>query len=358
VLLSLFTVAVSKQNCDPRADFMLPFSPLADGFTSSTVPGPLFHDRFYHVSQLLLSPEQWMWISHGADYDFLVQLDPALQARNASFLDPSTFTPLAPATVLTLRPSNKAGGFLPNTPVAASQVFWLLIGYPQTLPAFGTNSSGPYFSYTMLDHFADSFKFQRGGLRLKAPFEAGQTKVPGAQPQITISVPRNSLPLDGIWNIPGNVTYGPPVLPLAATFNTAGNDITCGSQQLPLALEMASGCNSLCVEVPYRSDALYFGTGSSYVSGVICNTARLTGDNSTPVRVSSRSAATSDASNAPVWYRSAADDFRFAFIKCLKPSVEIFSTRTVRASARDGLGVYQYTIPAAVAENTAAIVYY
>ncbi len=225
----------------------------------------------------------------------------------------SSPTPASGVVTLNASPTMGNGMFTPVAPTNAVPYEWYGNTYPgpsknmSKLQLADTASYAPTNSghrITMIDHFADCFRFSRGGMRIKVrPYTPQGT----SDPTIVVVYP----PCPNV--LPYGLTHGPwVVVGSTGTFKVPATNPTAG-----FAYDTAPAGTLMEFELPFRSTSIYQGVGDP--DPAFTNPDAFGLFNYFQLQFMGPSNPTSYS----IW-RSAADDFVFSFNKALKPSVLVY----------------------------------
>lgn len=304
----------------PRDQFELPFDGICSTAVAVGFEDPYFADHCTHLNDLLHRPEPWLRVEALQGFPAAgLLLYPQNLPSYAYHANSGTFNFQIPSTTdASICDSSGATGNGGMTPLSTLQNE----GY--------VNFVRP----TALDHFADCFKFQRGGMRLKIPLSprayAGDSDVPGVTGAlVTASRPpsaRDTVCING--GTPDTVTY-PVYFPSSngadwIMADTLANQI----QPPPLAVQFCDAACAMEVEVPHNSPALFVTTGDGRLvtgtTGPLPYPSVFTEDNQNMVLLTASvdlaSSATADLGVCMGAWRSTADDYRLHFLKGPRPS--------------------------------------
>jgi len=311
-----------EPHSDPRADFRTAFDPIYGKSMSATITDPSFHDSFASVADVIHQPTL-----HGLDvaspYGHVAFTGTPSTARQYSF-STIDWTKYAVATVSdTLQ--TIYGSAMWAFPVSIS-------GYQSAVTGACQRPNGTYFIPPSI-HFADSYKFSRGGYRVKALNNSNES--------MRYAVLRN--PRD-IW-YPQTGALGTPFqqpFPYLAPAVVPGSTAYLSSPPLPDYLLAPTtsilGLDSVSeIEVPMNTAALFRTTGTAYYpTGLASNGAP-------PDTVADwvmMSTGTAPSVLIKSLYVAMADGFRFYYIKGSKSSYRVRGGQVYSPALYSGTTAY------------------
>lgn len=296
---------------NPRADFEQPFDPLGQQAKSVTFTDPLYFDSPAHVTDLIHRPQSWLTPSFLEQGYNALRLFVLPHSGRVAYTYDFTVNQMS---VITPPISNPASGYL-----SSYLDVQRLLDYNAD---DGTGGSYP----SLWEHFADSYRFQRGGSRIKFLRNSGSggvrtwTGAPGPSDFARIAeypgatdTTREDWPASPVgghfadWD--GALRY--PITP--------GTVVTDFTNQLLGEWE-----------IPYSSNRLFLSTGVRpnvvYSNGHTTAKPPIFGGCNTLVADVLLSTNVQDFSNV---MRSAADDYRLYYIKGAKPCYLTTATGTM-----------------------------
>jgi hypothetical protein len=289
----------------PRDDFAIgDFDPIGRGLSSTMLgsENPYLHDSYTHVSDLLRAPMPWFSNINGTALDHVLGLSPqGYGTWGAAYIGAALLPYLG------VWSGGIAQDYNPTVLMQGVSV----LGF-RTLKHYGT----PFAHVpNLFDHFSDCYKFSSGGHRLQV------VTTPGSSPIVSVKqVPISPVSFGSLIGFGG--TGAQSAFPILSGATMAPADITAWSNpEVPIVVEAGSGAVRVIeVEIPYRSMALFQTTGQSPPLPIITALAYAPGPwNSDTCQMTAIS--TSGSTAWSTVFRSAAEDFRFSFIKPLRPSI-------------------------------------
>jgi len=286
---------------DPRADFTRPFDPLGAPAQSVRFDDPLYFDAPVHVTDLIHRPQPWLTRGpfDAANFCWRLFLYPhvnAIKWQYGSFANAALTTPTGHGI-----DSHFTGiGVFPLVPYDSDT------GVGACIPS-------------LWDHFADCYRFQRGGVRLKLLRESVKsgTRVwcgaPGALDYLRL--------VEDIPGVGDNTIEKWPYSPAGGTGNVDVDGVT-HYDQTPGTVQVDFGSQVLGEwEVPYSSNRLFVGTAvrPNSVQSQSWTTALPPRYNGTNTLVAGLQFNTTPAEYKSL-LRSTADDYRLYNIRGSRPS--------------------------------------
>jgi len=278
------------------------FVPVAGDAKSTLIGDSSFaHDSFACVADVVHGPEPWLGALPKLPTQLVVSPHAARQWELwfSSSVGPMPWNTLPEALVST----GAAAGNVPM-PTGGVAVTWQLSSLSQyTLPQAGAKVMA-----TSLDHFADCYKYQRGGYRIKAFLSAGS----GALPPVlsaTACAPTAGFTMDDAGTLTASNFWLPqPHNAGDARYNGSGAVFSNAVEAVG-----DTGVNFLEAEVPFESMAAYHSTSlpSSQVPPGVVAFDPWSSDRC--VRLNLNDMTGNSRVNGIL--RSAADDHRFFYIK-------------------------------------------
>jgi hypothetical protein len=309
------TVADYTPELNVRQAFSGPFDPIGTGCLSASSTDPCFTEQPTHVSDLTRQPQRWI-------NPVYIQGMSTTQKLALINLYPSSIPKFAfnnTAIINLTRLDNS----VPGNPAA---IFSSNYATPSAYSGGTTNSSNLTLP-TWLDHFANCYKFVRGGMRLKMITPPSVQNVSTATSNMmTNFLFAQRAPMrfrDTIVASSGTAPAWSTNYPMML-YDTFGNNNTMYFMATDplrdtLALRTDGDVDSLEVEVPYNSPSMFMTCGDGRINQAsVGGFPVVTWDESNSLQVilgnrTSNLVPLKDSVNEI--YRATADDFRFSFIK-------------------------------------------
>lgn len=302
---------------NPRAEFLMPFDSINPNASSITFVDPCFPDAITHFSTLLHTPQPWIptQVVSSLPINSTIKMCVSYTLRQQ-------FNPIDSAeSVFSIQNIDNAY----NVPYMTATAGHHSLDYTVTtgdVPAY-YNKVSP----SILDHLGSSFKFQRGGMRLK--FQTRRPNYAASYFDVRIAREKGSI-YSGIFTAP-IADYTVPDYPIGVIpYATYHPDFEDGITQFS-SLHLN---DVMQVEIPYSCNALYrpVGLRTLAVGNSIFAPTPPTTDN---ISESAIYAYSPNWSECRAIFRCAADDFKFHYLKdpgfCVLATNLTLSTSTYRS---------------------------
>jgi len=317
LLIPADSISSTTAQARPRDDFLREsFMPIHEGATSVVIgDGPYVHDMYNHISDLTRQPQPWL----ANPTDAPVVLDHALSLTPQCYFESNTLVATAPTATYPAytRAGNMTSKFKPE--------------YVYPLSSFASQIISPAAdlcrSLGYLEHFADCYKFQVGGFRIKVV--VGTTNYDTKQTVIAAREINGTWSTGELCKTAGGIDPTPmwPVLVAGTSPYETSSLLTVGAGAVEATIP--GGTRVVEFEVPFKSSALFHTTGMPAIEpGITSGTIyQWTPDNCVMVAVKSLGPVGDEiaAKNWSMIYRSVADDHRFMCVKGCKPSLYVIT---------------------------------